>query len=177
MSVTATRSATTGERSAVSGPVFEDVSVDQEIGPLFKGPLTTAHLMRWSAAMENWHKIHYDLPFATGHDKLPNLLINGSLKQQFIVQLLKDWAGPTGWLWKVRFQFRAMNVVGERLSVWGKVVGTRRVDTPQGAYGLVEIELGIRNEEGIESTPGAATVALPLRGGSPLPYPFVAPVT
>ena len=93
MSVTATRSATTREQSAGSGPVFEDVSVDQEIGPLFKGPLTTAHLMRWSAAMENWHKIHYDLPFATGHDKLPNLLINGSLKQQFIVQLLKDFDG------------------------------------------------------------------------------------
>jgi len=174
MSVAAARSASTG---AGSSPAFEDISVGQEIGPLFKGPLTTAHLMRWSAAMENWHKIHYDLPFATGHDKLPNLLINGSLKQQFIVELLKDWAGPTGWLWKVRFQFRAMNVVGERLSIWGKVVGTRRADTPQGAYGLVDLDLGIRNEEGIESTPGAATVALPLRGGSPLPYPFVAPTT
>ena len=38
--------------------------------------------MRWSAAMENWHKIHYDLPFATGHDRLPGLLINGSLQQE-----------------------------------------------------------------------------------------------
>lgn len=172
MAVTATQSAKTN-----AGPVFEDVQVGQDVGPLFKGPLTTAHLMRWSATMENWHKIHYDLPFATGHDKLPGLLINGSLKQQFIVQLLKDWAGPTGWLWKVRFQFRAMDLVGERLSVWGKVTGTRRVDTPQGAYGLVEIDLGIRNEANVESTPGAATVALPLRGGSPLPYPFVAPAS
>ena len=62
------------------------------------GPFTTAHLMRWSAAMENWHKIHYDLPFATEHDKLPGLLINGSLKQQFLAQSLKDWAGPTVWV-------------------------------------------------------------------------------
>ncbi len=69
-----------------------------------------------------------------------------------------------------------MDIVGDRLSIWAKVVGTRRVDTPQGAYGLVDIELGIRNRAGAESTPGAATVALPLRGGSPLPYPFVAPV-
>ena len=110
-----------------AGLVFEDISAGQDIGPLFKGPLTTAHLMRWSAAMENWHKIHYDLPFATGHDRLPGLLVNGSLKQQFIAQLLKDWAGPTGWLWKLRFQFRAMNLAGERLAVWGKVTGTRRV--------------------------------------------------
>jgi acyl dehydratase len=150
---------------------FEDVAVDANIGPLFKGPLTTAHLMRWSAAMENWHKIHYDLPFATGHDKLPGLLINGSLKQQFIAQLLKDWAGPAGWLWKVRFQFRAMNLVGETLSIWGKVSATREAK----GFGLVEIDLGIRNEAGIESTPGTATVALPFRGGPAVPYPFVPP--
>lgn len=160
-----------------SGLVFEDVSVGQEIGPLFKGPLTTAHLMRWSAAMENWHKIHYDLPFATGHDKLPGLLINGSLKQQFIAELLKDWAGATGWLWKASFQFRAMNLVGETLTVWAKVTGTRQVETPQGTYGLVDLDLGIRNGEGKESTPGGATVALPLRAGPPLPYPFVPPAS
>ena len=115
--------------------VFEDVAVGDEIGPLFKGPLTTAHLMRWSAAMENWHKIHYDLPFATGHDKLPGLLINGSLKQQLIAQLLKDWAGPTGWVWKMRFQFRAMNLVGERLEIWARIKDKRR----EREYGLVEL--------------------------------------
>jgi acyl dehydratase len=154
------------------GPVFEDLSVGQQIDTLSKGPLTTAHLMRWSAAMENWHKIHYDLPFATGHDKLPSLLINGSLKQQFILQLLKDWAGDTGWVWKVKFQFRAMNLVGETLSMWAKVTGTRAIE---GRYGLVDLDLGIVNGEGKESTPGAATIALPFRNGAALPYPFVPP--
>ena len=75
---------------------YEDVELGSELPRLEKGPLTTAHLMRWSAAMENWHKIHYDKPFALGHEKLPGLLINGSLKQQFMLQLLKDWAGPGG---------------------------------------------------------------------------------
>ncbi len=164
-------------RHAVQGGVrlFEDVTVGEEIGLMVKGPFTTAHLMRWSAAMENWHKIHYDLPFATGHDKLPGLLINGSLKQQFLAQYLKDWAGPAGWLWKLRFQFRAMDLVGARLTVWGRVTATRRVEFSQGAYGLAEIEIGIRNEAGTESTPGSATVALPYRNGPPIPYPFVPP--
>jgi acyl dehydratase len=160
---------------ASQGPVFDDVAVGQEIGPLFKGPLTTAHLMRWSAAMENWHKIHYDLPFATGHDKLPGLLINGSLKQQFIVQLLKDWAGERGWVWKVRFQFRAMNLVGEKLAIWGKVTGTRQAEAAGVRFGIVDVDLGIRNEAGLESTPGSASVALPFRGGPELPYPFQPP--
>lgn len=152
---------------------YEDVAVGGEVPRLAKGPLTTAHLMRWSAAMENWHKIHYDEPFALGHDKLPGLLINGSLKQQFVLQLLKDWAGPGGWVWKVSFQFRAMNLVGETLSVWGRVTAKR--DGP--GYGLVDLELGIVNEKNMESTPGTATVALPYRDGAPLPYPFVPPQT
>lgn len=150
---------------------YEDVAVGSEIPRLTKGPLTTAHLMRWSAAMENWHKIHYDKPFAIEHDKLPGLLVNGSLKQQFMLQLLKDWAGPDGWVWKVSFQFRAMNMVEETLSVWGRVTAKR--DGP--GYGLVELELGIVNEDDKESTPGKATVALPYRGGAAVPYPFVPP--
>jgi len=150
---------------------YEDVELGSELPRLAKGPLTTAHLMRWSAAMENWHKIHYDRPFALGHERLPGLLINGSLKQQFMLQLLKDWVGPGGWVWKVSFQFRAMNLVDETLSVWGRVSAKR--DGP--GYGLVDLELGIVNEENKESTPGAATVAVPYRGGSPVPYPFVPP--
>lgn len=151
--------------------VFEDVAIGDEIPLAQIGPLTTAHLMRWSAATENWHKIHYDLPFATGHDKLPSLLINGSLKQQFVASYLKNWAGPAGWAWKIRFQFRAMNVVGETLTLWARVTGRHA----SADFGLVELELGIRNQDGVESTPGTAVVALPYRDGKPVPYPFVVP--
>lgn len=151
--------------------IFEDVAVGQEIEILTKGPLTTTHLMRWSAAIENWHKIHYDRTFAVEHDKLPDVLINGTLKQQFLACAVKDWIGPDGWLWKLSFQFRAMNKVNETLEIWGRVTGCERHE----AYGIVQLELGIRNDEGRESTPGKAVVALPLRGGPAVPYPFVPP--
>lgn len=150
---------------------YEDVRVGDVIPGLEKGPMTTAHLMRWSAAMENWHKIHYDRPFAIEHDKLPDLLINGSLKQQFVMQLLADWAGPGGWVWKVGFQFRAMNIAGETLRIWGNVISKRETKD----FGLIDIELGILNDADKESTPGTATVVLPYRNGPALPYPFVAP--
>lgn len=150
---------------------FEDVSIGQEIPALSKGPLNTPHLMRWSSATENWHRIHYDLPFAQGHDKLPGLVVNGSLKQNFVMQLLKDWAGAEGWVWRAKFQFRAMNIVGETLRVWGRVTGLRQGPD----YGLADLDIGIVNREGQESTPGTATVALPFREGRPVPYPFTAP--
>ena len=150
---------------------FEDVEVGFELPGLTRGPITTMHLMRWSAAMENWHRIHYDQKFSVEHDKLPGLLIAGSLKQQFIVQLLKDWVGRTGWVWKVEFQFRAMNIVDETLHAWARVTGKERAP----AYGLVTLDVGIVNGKDKESTPGKATVALPYRGGQPVPYPFVPP--
>ena len=150
---------------------FDDVRPGQELPRLTKGPLGEIHLFRWSAAMENWHRIHYDRRFAQEQDKLPDLLVNGSLKQQFITQIVKDWAGRDGWVWKVGFQFRAMNTVGDTLHVWGKVKSTERLQD----YGLVVVELGIVNQDGKENTPGQATVALPFRGGKPVPYPFVPP--
>lgn len=150
---------------------FDDVWVGQELPWLTKGPLGEIHLFRWSATMENWHRIHYDRRFAVEHDKLTDLLINGSLKQQFMVQMVKDWAGREGWVWKVSFQFRAMNSVGETLHVWGRVKSTERLQD----YGLVVLDLGIVNQDGKESTPGEATLALPFRNGRPVPYPFVPP--
>jgi acyl dehydratase len=150
---------------------FEEVEIGQSLPTLHKGPLTTVHLMRWSAAMENWHKIHYDQKFTVEHDNLPGLLVNGSFKQQFILQLLKDWVGLNGWVWKVNFQFRAMDVVDSSLTMWGEVTGK----TAHEKYGLVDLKLGIKNQDGKESTPGTATVALPFRNGPAVPYPFVPP--
>lgn len=150
---------------------YEEIVVGSDIPFLNKGPMTTPHLMRWSAAIENFHKIHYDAPFAKEHDKLPGLLVNGSLKQQFLMQLLTDWVGPDGWVWKASFQFRVMNLIGEKLTVWGKVTGKR--DGP--GYGLVDLDIGIRNDAGVESTPGKAVVAVPYATGRPVPYPFIAP--
>ena len=158
-------------REATKQLYFEDVSIGDEVTPLVKGPMSPLHLMRWSAAIENWHRIHYDETFSKELDGLPERLVNGSWKQHVLVQMMKDWVGLGGWLWKIGFQFRAMDVVWSTVTAWGRVVDTRRV----GDFGVVECEIGMRNEEGQESTPGTATVVLPLRDGPTVPYPFVPP--
>lgn len=149
---------------------FESVRVGDTIARSY-GPVDPPQLMRWSAAMENWHRIHYDQTFTVEHEQLPGLLINGSFKQQFIVSTLRHWAGLSGWLWKSGFQFRAMNMAGETLTVWAVV----RELQSHPAFGTVTLEVGIRNEAGKESTPGTAVIALPFEDGQPLPYPFVPP--
>ena len=150
---------------------YEDVEEGTELPKYIYGPMTATHLFRWSAAIENWHRIHYDLDFAVNHDRLPNILVQGSWKQSIIPSYLTDFCLPDGWFWKASFQHRAMLVPGDILIVWGKVTGKREQD----GLGFVDLEIGMKNQDGIESMPGNATVVLPLRRGPAVPYPFVAP--
>lgn len=53
------------------GPVFEKVAVGEVISPLSARTDDPGALMCWSAAIENWHRIHDDEPFAVGHERLP----------------------------------------------------------------------------------------------------------
>ena len=149
---------------------FDDVKVGGEIPQLVKGPMTGAHIMRWSASMENWHRIHYDKAYAVEHDKLQDVVVNGSWKQHVLMQLVKDWAGLAGWAWKVAFQYRDMDFPGGLITAWGKV--TKKYE--QRGLGHVELEIGLKNSRGVESTKGTAVVVLPKRGGPPVPYPFPA---
>ena len=41
--------------------------------------------------------------------------------------------------------------------------------------GFIEMDLGMKTQDGVESMPGSATVVLPLKGGPDIPYPFVPP--
>lgn len=148
--------------------VFGEISVGDQVAPLIRGPLTPVHLMRWSAATENWHRIHYDEPFARGHDDLPSLLVNGSWKQHLLVQMMCRWLGPAGWLAEVAFEFRRMDLVGSKLTAWGSVTRTYE----RAGFGFVDCVIGIRNEAGVESTPGVATGVLPLDPTRAVPYPF-----
>lgn len=151
-------------------PRYEDIEIGSSIGELTKGPMSPAHIMRWSAAVENWHRIHYDVPFATGHDKLPNVLVNGSWKQHVLVQLVKDALGPEGWLWKIRFRYQRMDVAGD--TIFGRIEATEKQSVD--GLGFVTCRVVLRNQRDEVSTAGWAIGVVPLAGGRAVPYPFVA---
>lgn len=148
---------------------FDDITVGTEVTPIVRGPMTPIHLMRWSAAIENLHRIHYDWRFATNHDGLPDILINGSWKQHLLVQLMRGWLGSHGWLWQLNYQFRKMDVAGTTLTAHGTVTELRNYDN----FGVAECKIGIHNSAlNTDSTIGWARGALPYRDGPPVPYPF-----
>lgn len=148
---------------------WEELAVGAPAGALDKGTMSTAHIMRWSAAVENWHRIHYDQRFATGHDKLPDVLVNGSWKQHVLVQLVKDTLGLDGWLWKIRFRYKKMDVAGDAIRGRAEVVAKQEV----AGYGFVTFRIVLTDQNDAVSTAGYAIGVLPLPGGLAVPYPFV----
>ena len=150
---------------------YDDLEPGHEMAPLVLGPMTSTHVFRWSAAIENWGRIHYDQNFAIYHDGLPNILVQGSWKQSTLPRYLKDICLPDGWMWKVSFQHRAMIVCGDTITCWATVTSKSAID----GLGFVSLDVGMRLQTGVESCPGKATIVLPIRGGRPVPYPFVRP--
>jgi acyl dehydratase len=149
---------------------FEDVAVGDTLGTLDKGVVTTSHIMRWAAAVENFHRIHYDQRFATQHDGLPDVVINGSWKQHVLIQLVKDGLGPLGWVYKLRFRYKKLDVAGDSIRGRAEVVGKQEV----AGLGFLVLRVQLLDQNGAESTGGHAIGVLPLRNGREVPYPFPA---
>ena len=141
---------------------FEDVAVGMDLPTVVKGPMTTTHLIRWAAANGNYARIHWDLPFAQLHQGLPNVVVNGSLKNQYLGQLLLDFAGEEGWFKRFYVQHRGMDFPGDTLTIFGTVTDTREGD----GYGYVDCQVALQNDRGGQTASGTATVLLPKRGQS-----------
>ena len=139
---------------------FEDVTEGMVLPPVVKGPMTTTHLVRWAAANGNYARIHWDLPFAQMQQGLENVVVNGSLKNQFLGQLLVDFAGQGGWLRRFYVQHRGMDYPGDVLTANGLVSGLREID----GVGHVDCTVTLTNSRGHQTASGVGTVTLPRRG-------------
>ncbi len=149
---------------------YDDVTVGMEL-PKYVNKFNISYLQRWQITMENTDRLHYDYPYSINQQKVPGVLFNGTWRMSILAGWLKNWVLPGGWSWKAKWQVREMVVPDEVLILWGRVVNKYE---KQG-MGFVDIEFGIKDQDGLEGCPGSATVALPVRGGAPIPYPFVPP--
>lgn len=150
---------------------LEDIEVGMEVPTQEYGPWSNAHIARWCAAQENWERFHYDYKFATSVFQLDDIVANGNWRKHPIARVFKDWAGHGGWLWKLQMQYRAMHYPFDVFTVWARIREMREID----GIGIVDLDCGMRNQNGQETSPGSAVVAIPLRNGPDVAYPFVPP--
>ena len=135
---------------------WDDVSEGQEIS--LREPMSSQRLVIWAAASGDFYQIHYDDEFAHNNN-LPGIIVHGALKGMLVGRLLDEWTGDAGRIVKWGVSYRGMDPARQDLSVWGRV--TKKYE--QQGEARVELDVGVRGEDGKESTPGTATVALPRR--------------
>ncbi len=136
---------------------YEDVNVGSEITPLKKHP-TRRQLVMWAGASGDYYEIHYDKEFAKGQG-LKDVIVHGRLKASFLMQMLTEWIGVDGDLYKFSVQHRAMDYPDEDLMCKGKVTNKYVKDGKH----CVDCEVWTENPRREKTAPATATVILPSR--------------
>ena len=136
---------------------FEDINVGDAL-PETTETVSEVQMFFFSAATNNGHRIHYDLPYAKeeGH---PTILVHGPLQAALLAKAITNWAGPRGRLVRYAIQNRGNAFPHQELTYGGTVTDKREED----GVGLVEIDIFERNPDGDILVPGTATVSLPRR--------------
>ena len=136
---------------------FEDVEIGDGPEPVTRS-VTPRQLVQYAGVSQDFTPIHYNTAYAqgAGHD---DIIIHGALKTALLSQWLADWAGGFGAVKKLETSYRGIDYAGE-VSCTGTVTAKRI----ENGVGLVDLDIQFRNAGGVVTTPGKATVALPLRG-------------
>ncbi len=134
--------------------LWDDVKEGQEIS--LTEATSSQRLVIWAAASGDFYQIHYDDNFAKGNN-LPDIIVHGALKGMLVGRLLDEFAGDKGWIENWGVSYRGMDKAREDMTVWGKV--TKKYQ--EGGKNLVDLDVGVRQVSGTETTPGRATVSLP----------------
>jgi len=83
----------------------------------------------------------------------------GGLRETVLTNLITNWIGDDGWLWKMSCEHRKFVYTGDTYWVKGRVRDKEM--TPAG--GEVRLEVWVENQWGTVVSPGTATVLLPTR--------------
>jgi acyl dehydratase len=169
----------------------EDVQIGDDIPPIVKGPMTVtgfiAFAQGWGGLYIRANKLAYQLiskhpglgipnPFGVPdvpervhwEEELaaevgtPGAYDYGPERYSWLTHQLTNWMGDDGFLAHSRTEIRHHNVVGDWITITGRVTGVTR---DQAGNGLVEIEQRAINQNGDLSAKGKATVRLPSRTG------------
>ncbi len=103
-------------------------------------------------------RLHWDVEWAN-EVGVPTTYDYGSIRECLLMNLITNWMGDDGWLWKLKCQHRKFVYTGDTYWVTGKVTAKRITDV--GAE--VDLEVWIENQRGTVVSPGSATVLLPTR--------------
>jgi acyl dehydratase len=137
---------------------WEDVTEGEEL-PGFQMKLTATKMVEQVSGSQDFYPVHHDTEFAreAGHAEI---FYNTGFTQATLSRLLTDWVGTEGWVKKMSFQMRKMNIPNDTIHAKGVVTGKSEGD---GGMGEVTLDIWLENDRVGITTPAEATVLLPHR--------------
>ncbi|MGE5501159.1 MAG: MaoC family dehydratase N-terminal domain-containing protein [Ignavibacteriales bacterium] len=83
----------------------------------------------------------------------------GGLRETFLTNVITNWMGDDGWLWKMSCQHRKFVYTGDTYWMKGRVVAKKQVE----GRNEVHLDVWVENQHGTIVSPGNAVVLLPTR--------------
>ena len=177
----------------------EDVNAGDELPPMVKGPLTVTEVIAFHAGGYGFvpyglkssrlaylnrkrigpffiknemgvpdvaQRLHWDSEWAKAIGN-PMAYDYGVMRETWFSHYVTDWAGDDAFPVRQHDSMRKFNYQGDTQFLSGSVVGKRQ----ENGLHLVDLEMKMTNQRGVETSFGEATVALPSRehGVTPLP--------
>src|SRR5882757_4903415 len=111
------------------------------------------HWNRYAAVNDEFIDVHMSVDAARAAGQ-PDIFGMGNLRVGYQHAALHRWIGGRGDIASFSCQFRALNFPGDELTVSGSVVD----NTQRDGLALTVVEMGVRNQNGEETTPATAEV-------------------
>ncbi len=92
------------------------VQVGDNLKLLEFGPVTTEDFVRWTAAVDDYNPIHYDLEIARNNG-LPNVIMQGPFKLSLMIRAFEEWIGRLGCVSKISCRYTSLDVPGNVLTL------------------------------------------------------------
>ena len=145
-------------RAAVSGPVFSDVEVGDEL-PTLVLPITRTLIVSGAIASRDYQDVHHDTLLAKergSKDIFMNILTTNGLVGRYVT----DWSGARSRVHEVDIRLGAPNYPDCTMTLTGSVTAKGPV-TDDGGRGMVTVSIRGANDLGDHVT-GTVVVSLPL---------------
>jgi len=136
-----------------------DTSIDQQLTPFVKPPITQEQLRRYADASGDYNPIHLDEQ-AAQNVGLDSVIAHGMLSMAFLGQFVNQQLAsiPGAHLEQLKVRFHNMVRLGDTLTCQGKVhTRTTHEDLSQS----IAIECWAQNQKGEKVTTGEAVVIIP----------------
>ena len=136
-------------------PLTFDSFKEGDALPVLKKKPGVTQLVKYAAGGGDFNPLHHDYAFPQSK-ALGSIIVHGRFKYAALGELVSNWLGHAGRIRKLSCQYRGMDFPDKEMVLGGTV---KRKWQEKGEK-LAELELRVMNEEGKNTTPGQAIVAL-----------------